>query len=322
MPDELPSNNEPPKEKAKPDLLTFLLNPASKATRTTPLYVPITAGSEPEVRKFIKEEIWSDLKERALWFGVANFVALVGIYFAVQTVAKEAATEEAKQTAHLAVDTVNKSVGDAFTGALNTFVTKLAVLEQQKAKIATGVETDQKELEKLNDSLEAFKKVPTTEVTEFIKALNDDAKELIPKVNKILAGLQGVYRYGVMVIDSDIVAQRLRSQVAVRDNPSSAGSNEVAVGSQDATAGGGLFRIPIDPSQSSPKFDLPEGSEVLASWATTYGGKDTRSYALTRDPFGAPNKFEVLFSSNKNKDEGDIRVYVLYRRPVDTENSK
>ena len=341
------------------------LKPSIAESAPPPPKDPPPPTTEPlpadEARKFIKEEIGEDLKRRAIWFfsifGIANVLALGGIWVSVQSAAKDSANEEAKQTAHAAVDTLTKSIGDTVTNSLEKFVTGLTELEKRKANLESQIATGEKDLKSLNDNisaeqtrmkslnenisadtkvlgsvnqdvlnisarfaslgevadrLEKFRDIPETMLASVIGELNGEAKNLVPKLEQIFSELHNVYSYGITVVDSNIVAAKLRSaQVQVENIMMSVGTD-----SQEPVP----ERKLIDPSQSAAKFQLPKGSEVLATWGIPFGGTSSRGYAVTADQ-SDPTKIEVLFSK-KGADEGDIRVYVLYRTPVHPEATK
>jgi hypothetical protein len=313
-----------------------------------------------KARNFIKDEITKDLKQRAIWFfsifGVANLLAFVGVWVSVQSAAKDAATTEAKQS----VEGITKTIADTASDSLKKFVTSLTELEGKKAELKSQIDTGAKDLQNLKDGisaeqnrmkslndnisadttllaaanqnlvningrfdalnelatrLEKFKDIPDTKLRDVIGALNDDAKALVPKLDQIFSELQNVYTYGIKVVDSNIAAAALGSaQVQIENIMRSAGKN-----SQDSILPATQTQL-IDPSQSSTKFQLPKGSGVLATWGIPYGGKSDQKYAVTVDPSDT-TKIEVLFSI-KEADQGDIRVYILYRTPLHAEINK
>jgi septal ring factor EnvC (AmiA/AmiB activator) len=207
-----------------------------------PIKNPLT---ETEARDFIADEVrrglWKHVKLFSSVFGIANVVALVGIWFAVQNAAQNVVTQEASRI--LGTEDQKKlwtefsSLSDKLTGldkslsqkedhltnldkslaAKDTEVTKLdrsiSEREQKLAEISQSIQvaeatlnaflsSAQTDATKLSGVLKQVSEEKASQLARVLASIPSQGSDIITKLDEVLKKLNHCFEYNILVASS------------------------------------------------------------------------------------------------------------------------
>ena len=189
--------------------------------------------------------------------------------------------------------------------------------------VLAGIDKASSDLTALQANLKSVQDLDTSKLAEVFTELTKEDPDLLPKLDKLFSELQNCYTYNLSIVDSNPAHEFSRNlfllgkplgnipnidakAAEILKDYLTAGSNDITAGSAYSTLGSVFDKI-----ARTFNITLPPNAQIVATWDVPYDGLISRKYSCSQEASTITVKFNP-----KEKDEGDVTLYILYRTPI------